>query len=144
MVVDALKINPDTGMNFGVPHFANNFHLLFLGLAKGRQSKDDFYIYTLRNSSGYSEELEQTEAFRAALAFMENDDWKKLREFFSAYIAALRKREFDELEVLETSRGGTSAVTQAEAYVWRQLNPLLEQVAEELRAAGIDPEQLYG
>ena len=144
MIVDALKINPDTGMNFGVPHFANNFHLLFLGLAEGRQSEDDGYIYTLRNSSGYSEELEQTSGFRAALAFMENDDWKKLREFFSAYIAALNKREFDELEALETSRGETLAITRAQAYVWGQFNPLLEQVAEELRAAGIDPEQLYG
>lgn len=130
------------------PQFGNNFFLLFMAL----RSTNPEALKPLKDRF-----LPQTEALGEPWKQFLTDNAHLLAQFDHAlhevsiyldlkriYQNLLRAGKFDEAEALDSGVHPQLGIEVIGIPVWRQLNALLEQAANAMRAVGIDPLQFYG
>jgi hypothetical protein len=133
------------------PQFGNNFFMLFSGMrdvARGEQGEQFFHDVYL----GKAERLGAVwEGFVA-----ENQDLISkiygaldVKDIYShlmdEYVRLLKAdRSGAAADKLDAATGHPLGLTAVSMFVWDGLNPLLEEAAERMSEAGIDPKQFYG
>ncbi|MDP4000521.1 MAG: hypothetical protein Q8Q11_03820 [bacterium] len=130
--------------------FGNNFYLLFSQLRhlEVGGERNEFYEVYLGKAEDLGDVwvkfLDDNEEFVGQIkeALAEKDQVGPLNR---EYVRLLKvDRSGAAADLLDEATGHPLGLMAVEYHVWDRLNPLLEEAAEKMREAGIDPEQFYG
>lgn len=128
--------------------FGDNFFLLFNALrarnaGQARHLFFDVYLERIESLGDPWKRFEgaNRELFESIYRVLE--DKKGFDELFRAYSNAFFSRRRENIEALREATGHPRGIDAIGDYYWGQLNPLLEEAATRMEAAGIDPTQFY-
>ncbi len=130
-----------------VDQFGNNFFFLFAELKYSKEfnteTEKDGYLadaeaYTDKWSRFLSENTNLLEEIYEAL-----DDQLKYDELLQIYINFLNMKDFEGADAFNKKIDPKLGIEAYRIPIWKRLNSLLKQAADQMRKVGIEPEEFY-